>query len=182
MNFLLDNVEVVAEMFEFQFESDNENFMVLSHEGQHTAGDYSFNIIVDGDGNMTSVSVDGDSSLFEVNGTTITGVEGSEFDGLVFVYAGTESTTVELSFTQGFADSLYNKLDSYTNAVDGQLVEAQRDLEENISDAESEISSIEFAASEEESRLISYYATIEAKIAEANTLSDYLEAITSSES
>jgi len=179
--FLLDNIDVVAEMFEFQYESDDENLMVLSREGQIASGSYALDISVDGGGNITDVSVDGDNSLFEIDGNTLTGVAGSEFAGMVFVFTGTESSTVNISFSQGFADSLYNELDDYTNVVDGSLTEAQRAREERLSNATSEISSIESAAAAEEERLITYYANLEAKIAVANALSDYLDAITSSD-
>lgn len=179
--FLLDNIDVVAEMFEFQYESDDENLMVLSNEGQIASGSYALDISVDGGGNITGVSVDGDDSLFEIDGNTLTGVAGSEFAGMVFVFTGTESSTVNISFSQGFADSLYNELDDYTNVVDGSLTEAQRAREERVSNATSEISSIESAAAAEEDRLITYYANLEAKIAVANALSDYLDAITSSD-
>lgn len=179
--FLLDNIDVVAEMFEFQYESDDENLMVLSREGQIASGSYALDISTDVDGNIIDVSVGGDNSLFEIDGNTLTGVDGGDFAGMVFVFTGTESSTVNISFSQGFADSLYNELDGYTNVVDGNLTEAQRALEERVSDATSEIASIESSAADEEDRLITYYANLEAKIAVANALSDYLDAITSSD-
>jgi len=175
--FLLNNVEVVAQMFEFQMTSDNDSLLVLSNEGQYNNGDYVLDIQVDSEGDVTGVSVDGDDSLFEFDGNTITGASGSEFDGLVLVYAGGVDATINMSLSQGLADSLFNNLNGYTNAVDGTLTEARSNLEEEVFNNQNEIAEIEEAASNKEEDLISYYAALEAKIAEAEALSAYLEAV-----
>lgn len=93
------------------------------------------------------------------------------------VYTGTQATTVTFAASQGIADQLNNDIESYVNEVNGSLTLAQQGLEQSNETKAERITSIEGKAAAYEKRLINYYAALEAKIAEANSMKSLLESI-----
>ena len=178
---LLENFETIATLFEFQFTADSDDLAILSHDNVLASGTYSIDITVDSDGNLESASIGGDSSLFTISGTRIIGAEDSEFEGLTLVYLGDTDATIEFSLSQGIADALYDRLETYCNESDGLLVDAVESLEKKNEDMSDEIAEIQDDAEALEERLIDYYAELEARISQANTTLDLLEALTNSD-
>ncbi|MBE0531329.1 MAG: flagellar filament capping protein FliD [Rhodospirillales bacterium] len=174
---IVDNFDAVAKLFEFQFTASSDDLLVLRDDSALASGTYVLDIATDAEGNITSVSVDGDDSLFTVSGTVLTGAEGSAFAGLKLVYAGTDSASVTFTISQGIADLLYDSLTGIANSTSGRLATAIAAIEtENTTKTEKANLIIERAYAYEE-RLISYYANLEAKIAAANTALAVIKAI-----
>ncbi len=177
---IVEDSGAVAQLFEFQFTSSSDDLQVLRDDSALTSGSYTLDITVDGNGDVTSVSVDGDSTLFTVDGNSITGVDGGAFAGLKLVYTG-ESDSVTITISEGIGDLLYDKLDTIANTSSGALADAIAALEDTNNDLEAKVSDIAERAYDYEERLIDYYANLEAKIALAETMSDYIKAILSSD-
>ncbi|MCG8512211.1 MAG: flagellar filament capping protein FliD [Rhodospirillales bacterium] len=178
---IVDNTESVAQLFEFQFESSSDDLQVLRDDSVIASGTYSLDITTDVDGNITGVSVDGEDSLFTVDGTVLTGADGGPFAGLKLVYTGSNSASIDISISQGIADRLYDSLDGIANSTDGTLAEAIADLEEENDDKTAEAADITTQATAYEARLIDYYANLEAEIQEAQIMLDVVKAILGSD-
>lgn len=174
---LLNSFDDVATLFEFQFTSSDPDLQVLAHEKSVPSGSHVLDIQVDGTGAMTAVTVDGQSDQFMVKGNVIEGAQGSAYEGFKMVYTGTQATTVTFAASQGIADQLNNDIESYVNEVNGSLTLAQQGLEQSNETKAERITSIEGKAAAYEKRLINYYAALEAKIAEANSMKSLLESI-----
>lgn len=174
---LLDNYDALTELFSSSYESSSDEFSILSNSSSISSIEITFDITVDGDGNITSVSVDGDDSLFEISGTRIVGADGSAYEGLNFSYQGTTSQSITFNLNQGIADRLYNVVDDYADSSNGLLVDAASELEETNEDLEEEISDIQERATALQERLVDKYAEMEAKISVLKLLQEQVQAI-----
>jgi flagellar hook-associated protein 2 len=174
---IVDNFDAVAQLFEFQFTSDSDDLMVLRNDSVLASGTYTLDVTTDAEGNITSVSVDGDDSLFTISGTVLTGAENGAFAGLKLVYAGTGSTSITFTISQGIGDLLYDSLDMIADTTSGRLANAISTLEEENTDKLEKAARITERAYAYEERLISYYANLEAKIAKAQAAMAVLKAL-----
>jgi flagellar hook-associated protein 2 len=180
---LTNSLEDVQALFSYQVTTSSGNLQLLSHGDGPTSADFDLKITVDETtGSITSASVDGDSSLFTVSGSTIKGAEGSIYEGLSFVFTGKTTQTVSVEVSQGIADQLYQAIDTVANSDDGQITDKITSLEETNSDLETRISTIETNAESYRDFLLDKYANIEAKLAKAQSVLDLLEALNDAES
>jgi len=179
---LVNDIDTIAALFEFQFDSSSSNLRVLADDGALASGSYQLDVTTDGSGNITGVSLDGDSTLFEFDGSVITGVDGTAFEGLKMVYTGTTSESITITISDGVADLLYDALDNVANATSGMLVDAIAALEEENTAKSEKVTSITNKAYDYEEYLIDYYAALETKISLAETTLSLLEAILDSNS
>ena len=180
-NALTDNLDVFKQLFSYQCGISNGNLGLVSHGDGQKNLDFDLEITLDTDGSIASVSVDGDSSLFTIDGTTIKGAEGTEYEGLKFLYTGSVSTTISVSITQGIADQLYHDVEAVADLTSGTLTEMIEGLGSANEDYEKRISTIESAAVTYQEYLIARYAEIEAQLSEAETTLALLEQLTDSD-
>ncbi len=180
-NALVDDLDVIEQLFSYQFESSDGNLGMVSHGDVQQDMEFDLEITLDASGDISSVSVDGDSSLFTIDGTTIKGVDGTAYEGLKFIYSGSTSTTVSVSISQGIADKLYYDTETVADTTSGTLADIIEGLEDTNDDYEEKISAIESAAATYQDYLIARYAEIEAKLSEAETVLALLEALTNSD-
>lgn len=170
---LLSNLKDIQSLLSFQMTSSSSNLMLLAR-GSSVPADFTLDIAVDSDGNMTSASVNGDSSLFTVSGTRLIGKAGSAYDGYTFVYTG-KAGTVDLSFSTGIAELLYNVADTAANSTDGTLqtlVDQLTDTNNTLQDRSDDIRS---DAATYKTNLTNRYAQYQAAIEQADSLRTYLE-------
>ena len=78
---------------------------------------FTLDVAVDSDGNLTSASVGGDSTLFTVSGTTIIGAAGSIYAGMAFTYSGSTSQSITVTSTSGIATQLYQIAKNYASST-----------------------------------------------------------------
>lgn len=180
---LAADLDAVAGLFRFEATSSSTNLAVINNGTGGASGDYAFDISVDAAGNITSVSVDGDSSLFTVTDNRIKGRDGTPFEGMTFAYIGTESASIEVSISRGvaqlFADSLETYVGDYAGADGSRLAEEIGGLEDGISRMETDVGNIERRAEDYRAWLTEYYARIEAQINAASRLREQLEQLLS---
>lgn len=176
-NALLNNYASIQQLFQTSVEADSDNILLIRNTSSISIAELSMDIQTDINGNISSVSVNGDSSLFTFDGTRIIGATGTEYEGLTFVYAGTSSTTINISLHQGLADRLYNVVDKYTNTTTGSIQDAIDQTDDSNDRLDTEAARIRERADSYRDRLIERYAQMETNLSAANLLLDQIKAI-----
>ncbi len=179
---LLNNFDAVQTLLSYRMEASTSSLQLLRHGNGPDSASFDLEITVDSSGSVTSAGVGGDTSLFTVSGSTITGASGTAYEGLVFVYTGKVSQTVSVELSQGIADSLWQITDTIADSYDGTLTDMISTLKNTNSDLNDRISTIQSNAESYRSYLLEKYARIEAKLAKAQSVLDLLEAINNAES
>lgn len=181
-NALLDDVDTIKTLFAYRMDSSSGDLKLLSHGDGPYSVDFTLDVTVDGSGNPSTASIGGDTSLFTVSGSTIRGVDGTAYEGLVLVYTGTTDRSITVSITQGIADQLFQSVEVVADEYDGQLKTFITDLEATNTTLQSRITTIENNAESHRSYLLDKYARIEAKLAEAQSVLDLFESLANTNS
>jgi flagellar hook-associated protein 2 len=176
---LLDDVDSIKSLLTFEMTSSSSDMRLLAR-GASAPTSFTIDVEVDGDGNITSASADGVS--FEVSGTRIIGVDGTEFEGFTFVFTGDESSSVAITLSYGVAELLYNAAEATGNEDDGTLATIIEGMEDENDRLQARSDDIRERAETYRDSLTARYAAYEAKIAEAESMLDYLEALLNAES
>ncbi|MBR0819533.1 flagellar filament capping protein FliD [Bradyrhizobium liaoningense] len=142
---------------------------------------FTLDLTVDADGNLSSASVGGDSSLFTVSGTTIIGASGSIYAGMAFTYSGSTSQSITVTSTTGIASQIYQIAKNYSSSS-GALQTQITSLTTRDDDLQRKVDDINSAASTLQSQLQTQYAKYQAAIESANSTLDYLKALLNSSS
>ncbi len=130
---LVSNFDEVADLFSLSTDTGSDNLLVSEADGTFT-GTFTIDLEVDADGNITSASVGGDSSLFTISGNNIIGVEGSAYEGVELYFGGDSSESVDVTISSGLGNEMVNALDKYTNSSDGLISSRIERLVEQSSD------------------------------------------------
>lgn len=173
---LLDDLDSLENLLMFQFDSSSDDLVLLSRNDSMPS-ELTLDIQVDADGNITSVSVNGDSSLFTIDGTRIKGAEGSDYEGMTLVFTGTKSQTVTFTTSTGLVERLFNAVDLYANEDDGLITDLVDSLTEKNEDYQEQADDIISRAETYRETLTARYAAYQAAIEEAQSTLDYLEAL-----
>ncbi|SHM37732.1 flagellar filament capping protein FliD [Roseibium suaedae] len=176
---LLADVDAIEDLLAFQMTSTSTDIALLNRSSNMPES-LSLDIEVDSDGNISSVSVDGDSSLFTISGSRIKGAEGSIYEGITFVFTGDESQSVDLTFSSGIVEKLYSAIESYSNSDDGILEDMMVSLTETNEDLQEDADDIRSRAETYRDTLAARYAAYQVAIEEAESTLDYLEALLNS--
>jgi flagellar hook-associated protein 2 len=176
-NVLLDDLDTIKTLFAYRMDSSSGDLKLLSHGDGPANADFTLDVTVDSSGKLTGAGVGGDTSLFTVSGSTIRGVAGTDYEGLVLVYTGESSRSISVSITQGIADQLFQSVDAVADEYDGQLTGLIQDLEDADTTLQDRITRIENDAETYRTYLLSKYARIEAKLAEAQSVLDLFDAL-----
>lgn len=142
---------------------------------------FTLDVKVDSDGNLSSASVGGDSSLFTVSGTTIIGVAGTAYAGMAFTYSGSTSQSITVTSTSGIATQLYQISKNYSSSS-GALQTLITNLTDRDDELQQKVDDIESAASAYQAQLQTQYASYQAAIESANNTLTYLKALLNSSS
>lgn len=175
-NALLSDLDSVKALLSFQMNASSSQLMLLSR-GTDLPPDFKLDLTVDGSGALTSASVNGNSSLFTVNGTRIIGAAGTPYEGYTFVYAGSTSQSISVSVSTGIAELLYNAADTAADTSDGSLQTLIDNLTETDTTLQSNSDSIRSAAETYRTNLTNRYARYQAAISAAESTQSYLTAL-----
>ncbi|MDG4718944.1 MULTISPECIES: flagellar filament capping protein FliD [Thalassospira] len=173
---LVSNFDAVADLFSYSGKTDSDDLLVSKADGSYT-GTFTVDIVTDADGNITSASVNGDSSLFTISDNKIVGVEGSTYEGVTLFFGGDTSQSVEVTITSGLAYDLTNSLDKYTSSTDGLIANRLERLEEQVDDLEDKVEDITTDADEYAAELTERYSAIETKLYQLQLMREQLEAL-----
>ncbi|HET6157069.1 MAG TPA: flagellar filament capping protein FliD [Dongiaceae bacterium] len=174
---LLQDPAGIAALFEFQAETSSSDLQVLRNGTGDASQDFTIDITIGSDGAISAASVGGDSSLFTISGSRLIGAEGTAYEGMVLVFAGSQSTSIDVGITRGVAELLSTAVSKYIDDNAGTLDAAIDTSTARISDMENKISEIEQRADDYKTWLTNYYGQIEAKITRFSLLKDQLEAL-----
>jgi flagellar hook-associated protein 2 len=170
---LLSNLEGVQSLLSFQMESSSSDLLLLSR-GTTVPADFKLDIVTNSSGAITSASVGGNANLFTVTGTRIIGKAGTAYEGFTFVYAGSTSKSVDVGFSTGIAELLYNTADAATNDDDGTLTTLINNLSDTNDTLQTKSDDIRDRAETYRTNLTNRYAAYQSAIAQAEALQDYL--------
>jgi flagellar hook-associated protein 2 len=174
-NLLLTNLSSVASFFETSFTSDNANLKLMKNA---TALSFDFDLDVTAtDGAITGVSVNGDSSLFTISGSLITGAKGTIYEGLSFALASATSGTIAVKIDQGFANKITSLLNGFANTTSGSIQTQIGSLEDIDTSLTSKADEIRSDAETYRTRLVAKYAAMETELYAAQTLQAQIAAI-----
>lgn len=173
---LLSDLDSVEDLLSFQMTSSSSDVALLTRSDSMPSS-LNLEIEVDEDGELVGATVDGAEGLFEVSGSRIKGVEGTAYEGITFVFTGDVSQSVELSFTSGLVENLYNQVSKYSDPDEGLLAEMVTDITETNEDLESRADDIRDRADTYRDVLTERYANYQAAIEEAQSTLDYLTAL-----
>ena len=176
---LLNDLEALENILMFQFESSSEDLVLLSRNSSMPS-ELTLDIQVDSDGNITPVSVNGDTSLFTVSDTRIKGAEGTIYEGMTLVFTGSTSQTVTIQTSSGIVEKLYNSVDLYSNSSSGLVSGLIDNLTEKNEDYSTRAADIRSRAETYRTNLTNRYASYQATIEAANSTLLYLEALLNS--
>ena len=112
----------------------------------------------------------------DVSGGTIKGADGTAFAGLAMVWTGHGSTNIDVSATQGVADTLYNYIGGVTDEFQGSLTKASDDLGQRDTDYQTEIDRINQQANSYRQQLVDKYAAMETALSLANSMLEQVKA------
>ncbi len=173
---IITKFDEVRKMFETQLTNDNAEFALLGNTSKIGSANIAFDITVSG-GVITNVSANGDSSLFDITGGSITGKKGSIYEGLKFAYIGTTSTTINFSIKQGLGDLLDNTLDSFADTVTGSLAAQKFSLTTQNTELLARAERVRERADDFRNNLIDRYGKFEAQIARSKSVLAQIQAI-----
>ncbi|MCK5375344.1 MAG: flagellar filament capping protein FliD [Alphaproteobacteria bacterium] len=174
---LLNNYDELRELFQTSVETDNDEMALITNNSTLTDFDITFDITVDGNGDISNVSVGGDTSLFDYDGSRIIGAEGTIYEGLTFAYVSDTSASVAVSISQGMADLLHNSITAYSDTSNGVIMEVINDLQSKNTDLETEADRIRERADAFYDREVLRYAQMEVEVAAAETLLSIVRAL-----
>lgn len=180
------NFQGVRNLFEFNMSSDNPNLTVFARNNNLGVSDFTIfrdgsnykGRYVDGNGDTKEVLFDA-TTLASSGGVSLTGKQGTVFDGLTLLYVGDVSggfNDIDVTISQGFGDRLYNLMDSMLNATSGSLTKVLEGFDDQITRNKEEITTIDARVDLYREQLINQYATLEASLTKANQLLALLDA------
>ncbi len=172
---LLNDLDGVRDVFEFRFTASSADITVLSRTNALSDNAFTVNIVdSDSDGVIESADIDG--IAVDVEGNKIMGRDGTPYEGLVLLYGGKGSTSIDATVTQGIADRLYNTLDAALDDVDGTLTKTVSSVEDENSRLSEEISNIDQRVETFRQQLVAKFAALETALTLANSMLQQVQA------
>ena len=173
---LLNNIDQIADVLIFQYKSTDSNLAVLRRNADMPS-DLVLDVSVDESGELTGVLANGEEGQFEVDGRRIVGAEGTDYEGIVFVYSGDKDSTITFSSSAGLAEKLFQSLNKYTDEDNGLLTEKIASLQKQNEDYQADYDDSMSKIKAYEARLTNLYSSYQAAIEAAQSSLDYLKAI-----
>ncbi len=137
---------------------------------------FTLDLQVDSSGNLTSASVNGDSSLFTISGNSIIGNAGTIYAGMAFTYSGSTSQSITVTSTLGLAAQLY-QIANDASGSSGSLQTQMDTLTTQDNTMTQKVNDIESAAATFQASLKLQYQKYQTAIQNANTTMNYLSAL-----
>jgi flagellar hook-associated protein 2 len=182
---LNNNFERVREVFEFQFEASSNDIDIIATSNSASLSNFQLDIdfsrgtgqevqLLDGNGDAV-LDGSGNNVYLEYNGGNIRAQAGTDIAGFEFIYVGSGSETIEISYTQGVADRIFNLTDSYTED-DGVLDTRIEDLRDQNEDYERDIGNLQVRLDSYVERLRLQFSELESALSNVNSILTFLEA------
>ncbi|SIS60346.1 flagellar filament capping protein FliD [Insolitispirillum peregrinum] len=173
---LLNNLDGVQSFFAFEMTSSSDDLGIIASPLASGDTTFTLDLTVDSNGDLSTASVGGDSSLFTVKGSRIVGAEGTIYEGMTLVYTGDTTQSITVTLSQGMADQLYHQMDNYADSSDGSLADAISTLDDQIDSWGDDIDNITTRAEKYRTTLEAKYTAMQTAYETAQILLDQLEA------
>lgn len=173
-NALLNDLDSIQSLFSYSATMSSGDLALVRHPD--SSFDFTLDLSYDSNGTLVA-SVNGDSSLFTVSGSTIKGATGSIYEGLTFAYSGGTAKAISVLLSQGIADQIYNDVNVVANADTGTLTDVIEALQTKDSDLDTRIAALNESTESYATYLYSAYSTVAGKLAAAQTTLALLEAL-----
>ncbi len=174
-NLLLENMDSVRDFFESSFTTSNSALKLLKNSSTASL-DFTMDVNVT-DGAISDVTVNGQSGLFTVSGSRIVGATGTIYEGLSFALVASQSTSIDVSIKQGFADLVTNTLNAYADTTSGSIQQEIESLNTTDSDLSDKSKTIRSDAETYRTKLIQKYSNMEQELYAAQVLQQQIKAI-----
>lgn len=164
---LLNDLDAVETLFSYRAVISSGDLTLLRHP--NSSFTFELNVTVDASGKLIGADVGGDTSVFDVSGSAITGKAGTAYEGLTLLYTGKVSKTISVKLSQGMADRMHYVADKFANADSGVLSGLISSLGKANSNVDSRIQALEASTQSYAKYLSALYGRMANRIAQAQT-------------
>ena len=178
---LINNVDEVAELFNFQATSNNSAFSMTGFTGKTGAGDYQFSVTKDASGTITSAtySLDGGATTQDavINGNSLTTA-----DGLKIFYNGADDSTetATISTSVGLGARLQYAMQNMLDTENGSIPQEISSLETQNKGFQGKIEKIDDRITNQREVMMNKFINMETQLAKfkniQNSLSELMAA------
>jgi len=173
---LATNFQSIDNLFGLNMTSNNPNLVIYTETNALQASNFTlvanpiggtFTAQV-GDGpsiNLTATALPGSST-----GYLLSGPSGSVLDGLQLIYGSTNSATINVTVTQGIANTSYNTSNTATTANTGTIALALTGIQTSNTTLQQDITNVKTQVLQYQQQLLKQYAALESAISSTNNL------------
>jgi flagellar hook-associated protein 2 len=169
---LTDNYSGVVSLFESTLASTSSVIQPSGTDYSSYAGSFALGVTTDASGKISGISINGTAtSSFTYSGSTISGVYGTPYFGMVFSYTGSAvstTTTATITATQGLANQIYTTSNNFGNTLNGTVESLVTSLQDEDSSYQSQYNTIINEANDYATFLLQQYASLSTQIASAS--------------
>jgi flagellar hook-associated protein 2 len=173
---LSSNLQGVEALLATQATTSSSELLTIA-PGTAPPASFTLDLAVDGSGNLTSASVNGDSAMFTVAGSTILGNAGTPYAGMAFSYSGTTSQSIVVNSSNGIASLLSSIATTADDPLSGTLQDLVSNLQTQDTAMQQQVSTIQSDASTYQTQLQNQYAQYQAAIQQATTTMSFLTSL-----
>jgi flagellar hook-associated protein 2 len=177
---LLSNYDQVRGFFESEVEVTGApgQTRVLTNNYNGPEVTFTLDVTVDpGTGDITAATVNGDTGLFTFNGKRLIGAENGPYAGMTIAYVGGVDTSLTVRASAGLADKVDQIVSRYADPFEGVIQQELLQINDENASLESEASRIREKADIFLDKEIARYSAMEAAIAEAESLQNFIDII-----
>jgi flagellar hook-associated protein 2 len=180
---IASDYDAVRKVLAFDYTSSNPDLIISGRTNAALINSFTVTIdtatltatanYIDAGGNPQSVALDYNPYAGGVN---LSGRAGTVLEGLKMVYADTVNATIDVDFTQGIADRLYNVADNITNISQGLIATEKQGLTSQSDRYTKDVDRLNEQIEKYRQSLLLKFSQLEQAIASVNTLLKSLDA------
>lgn len=176
---LASNYDDVRKIFEFDYVTDDPNFVIFSRSNNLAANDVTFNI--DQTNGVYEAVVNGNTITLTATPLTSGGVslaapDDSALAGLNVLYTDTGDATVNVSMTQGIGDRIFNTLENAMDDENGIVAREINSFKERNDRLQADIDRLDNMIENYRISLLEKFSALEEALASVNSILQLLDA------
>jgi len=180
---LQSNYDAVRKVFEFDVTTDDPNLTVFSRTNGLAVSDFTVDINTTTNNYTATFTIGGVPQTINLtrqslggNNFSLRAAQGSPLEGLVMLYTGTGTFSINVNITQGIGDRAFNALEEMLDEETGVIATEISQLEEQSQRYEEEITRIDAQVERYRDRMLAQFSALEQTISQINTLLQSLDA------
>lgn len=176
----------VTSLFQFQLQSNNPN--LVNFRRSNNIGINHFTLAIDrtnntynatytdAQGTTQTVALDGTPVPGGGAGVSLSGKAGTVLDGLQLIYGVAGDANINVSFTQGLGDRLFNTTNDLLNTSSGLIQQELTSIQDNNTRFQADIDRIDAQITRYRDQILQQYAALESALSRSNQLLQALDA------